>query len=142
MAAWALIESFDGGTLFSYGSYTHGEEFALHALSSSGDASAVIKLQCYGSCDRSTTISGVDDDGWHHYCVTYDGASTTWVLYFDGLQADTGSSMVLNTGSDFGFTLGVPREGAERYQQYETGYFIGSSRAFDLFGLFHVLGLC
>ena len=45
-----------------------------------------------------------DDDGWHHYCLVYDGAD--WSLYVDGAVAHTATAS-LNTGSENPLTIGV-----------------------------------
>ncbi|KAH8069130.1 glutathione transferase [Aureococcus anophagefferens] len=91
---WAAIDSFssDGG-LFDYGSYSNYENFALQVHGTS----ASLKVQLWGA-DTDVALSGSDDGGWHHYCLTYDGSA--WYLYFDGSQAAT-ATVAVNTGSDY-----------------------------------------
>ncbi|KAH8047271.1 concanavalin A-like lectin/glucanase [Aureococcus anophagefferens] len=96
---WAVIDSFssDGG-LFDYGSYSDYENFALRVHGTS----ASLKVQLFAA-DTDVALSGSDDGGWHHYCLTYDGSD--WVLYFDGSQAAT-ATVAVNTGSDTALRLG------------------------------------
>ncbi|EGB02582.1 hypothetical protein AURANDRAFT_68747, partial [Aureococcus anophagefferens] len=96
---WAAIDSFssDGG-LFDYGSYSNYENFALQVHGTS----ASLKVQLWGA-DTDVALSGSDDGGWHHYCLTYDGSA--WYLYFDGSQAAT-ATVAVNTGSDYALRLG------------------------------------
>ncbi|KAH8057901.1 hypothetical protein JL722_6442 [Aureococcus anophagefferens] len=72
--------------------------FALRVAGTDGS----LKVQLWGA-DTDVALSGSDDGGWHHYCLTYDGS--TWYLYFDGNEAGSGTSAV-NTGSDRALRLG------------------------------------
>ena len=96
---WAVIDSFstDGG-LFDYGTSSDLQNFALRVDGTDGS----LRVQLWG-VDTDVALSGSDDGGWHHYCVTYDGSA--WYLYFDGSQAATGTDAV-NTGSDRALRLG------------------------------------
>ncbi|KAK7254254.1 hypothetical protein SO694_00009153 [Aureococcus anophagefferens] len=71
-------------------------------FASSGGADGSLKVQLWGA-DTDVALSGSDDGGWHHYCLTYDGSD--WALYFDGSQAAAGTDAV-NTGSDRALRLG------------------------------------
>ena len=97
---WAVIESFEGdGGLFDYGSASN---LAMVGLRTTGTNSTLM-VQVWAG-DQEVTLSGSEDGGWHHYCLTYDGAA--WVLYFDGSQAATDTA-ALDTGSDRPLRLGT-----------------------------------
>ena len=99
---WAAISSFNDAALFTFGDYADGEEFALMTAASAGE----FIVQLYGG-DYDTDVSvseWSDDDGWHHYCLVYDGAD--WSLYVDGAVAHTATAS-LNTGSENPLTIGV-----------------------------------
>ncbi|EGB01978.1 hypothetical protein AURANDRAFT_69312, partial [Aureococcus anophagefferens] len=64
--------------------------------------SASLYVELWGG-DTGVALSGSDDGGWHHYCLTYDGSG--WVLYFDGSQAATATA-ALDTGSDRPLQIG------------------------------------
>ena len=99
---WAAISSFNDAALFTFGDYADGEEFALMTAASAGE----FIVQLYGG-DYDTDVSvseWSDDDGWHHYCLVYDGAD--WSLYVDGAVAHTATAS-LDTGSENPLTIGV-----------------------------------
>ncbi|KAH8056378.1 hypothetical protein JL722_7687 [Aureococcus anophagefferens] len=99
---WAAISSFDDAALFTFGDYADGEEFALMTAASAGG----FIVQLYGS-DYDTDVSASgwsDDDGWHFYCLVYDGAE--WSFYVDGAVAHTATAS-LATGSENILTIGV-----------------------------------
>ncbi|KAH8060650.1 glutathione transferase [Aureococcus anophagefferens] len=103
---WAVIDDFSGdGGLFDYGSYEDSENFALRVDNTDGS----LRVQLWG-VDADVALSGSDDGGWHHYCLTYDGSD--WVLYFDGSQAATGPQ-ALDTGDDAALCVG--RWGGDYY---------------------------
>ncbi|KAH8063972.1 concanavalin A-like lectin/glucanase [Aureococcus anophagefferens] len=109
---WAVINAFDGGSLFSYGSESDGRQFTLRLLSDPG----AFRMQFFYD-DNDVTLPGVDTGEWHHYCLAYDGA--TCALYVDGAEAESSSySVTGNTGSEYPLTLGL-RGG-------NNGYFDGS----------------
>ena len=110
---WAVIDAFDGGTLFSYDSNGQAQRFGFRA----GDTSGEVFILGYGSSYDIDVALGATDGDWHHYCHTYDG--TDWVLYFDGTVAHT-EAVTLNTGSNNPLTLGV------RYFGGYSGYLDGS----------------
>ncbi|KAK7240073.1 hypothetical protein SO694_00116095 [Aureococcus anophagefferens] len=96
---WAVINSFGGdGGLFDYGAYSDQANFALRVHGTS----ASLYVELWGG-DTGVALSGSDDGGWHHYCLTYDGSG--WVLYFDGSQAATATA-ALDTGSDRPLQIG------------------------------------
>ena len=69
-------------------------------------------VQLYGS-DYDTDVSASgwsDDDGWHFYCLVYDGAE--WSFYVDGAVAHTATAS-LATGSENPLTVG--RRDGESY---------------------------
>jgi len=47
----------------------------------------------------------VDNEGWHHYVVTYDGAMLRW--YLDGALANTSALAIVDTSSSVGLTIGL-----------------------------------
>ena len=98
----AAISSFNDAALFTFGDYADGEEFALMTAAGAGE----FIVQLYGG-DYDTDVSvseWSDDDGWHHYCLVYDGAD--WSLYVDGAVAHTATAS-LDTGSENPLTIGV-----------------------------------
>ncbi|KAH8044982.1 glutathione transferase [Aureococcus anophagefferens] len=108
---WAAISSFNDAALFTFGDYADGEEFALMTATSAGG----FIVQLYGGdYDTDVSVSGwSDDDGWHFYCLVYDGAE--WSFYVDGAVAHTATAS-LATGSENILTIGV-RDG----ESYLTG---------------------
>ncbi|KAH8050685.1 hypothetical protein JL720_15301 [Aureococcus anophagefferens] len=108
---WAAISSFNDAALFTFGDYADGEEFALMTAASAGG----FIVQLYGGdYDTDVSVSGwSDDDGWHFYCLVYDGAE--WSFYVDGAVAHTATAS-LATGSENILTIGV-RDG----ESYLTG---------------------
>ncbi|EGB02103.1 hypothetical protein AURANDRAFT_69195, partial [Aureococcus anophagefferens] len=85
--------------LFDYGAYSDLANFALRVAGTDG----TLKVQLWGA-DTDVALSGSDDGGWHHYCLTYDGSA--WYLYFDGNEAAYGTS-ALDTGSDLALRIGA-----------------------------------
>ena len=112
---WAVVDTFNGGTLFSYDASADGMRFGFMTETTAGEFGL---LGYGGDYDfRNVAVSGSDDGEWHHYCNTYDGSD--WLLYVDGTLAHT-ETVALNTASDTPFTLG------RRYTSGWTGYFSGS----------------
>ena len=96
---WAVIDAFDVGSLFSYGSDGDRMEFGILSASASG----TVQVQMYGSHDTDVALAGSDDGDWHHYCLAYDGSA--WTVYFDGASAQT-VTVAIDTGSNYALTLG------------------------------------
>ena len=66
MCLWVVIDDFSGdGGLFDYGNYEDSENFALRVDNTDGS----LRVQLWG-VDADVALSGSDDGGWHHYCLT------------------------------------------------------------------------
>ena len=87
---WALIDSFDDGGLFQYGTQATLQDFSVRTRGTTG----VLRLQFY-TTDVDLTITEATDGAWHHYCLAFDG--TTVSFYFDGGSLYSGA-LALNTG--------------------------------------------
>ena len=95
MCLWAVVDSFDHGTLFLYDSNEDQKRFGFITDETAGE----FEMLGYGTAYNFKNIAapGSEDSGWHHYCHTYDG--TDWVFYFDGAVLRT-ETVALNTGSE------------------------------------------
>lgn len=108
---WADVATFDHGPFFWYGADQTGWDFSLRTTDTEGE----LMVQIWGLPEYFTNPSL--QDGWHHYCLTYDG--TDVVLYYDG-AAQVTAAKALNTNSGGNFCLGV------RYYSAPTHYFDGA----------------
>jgi len=76
--AWAYVEDFNGAGIFQAGKPgADREDFSLRTLYADDEW----RIQLWGSDDFDMTLLG-SKNSWHHYALTYDGASVK--LYFDG----------------------------------------------------------
>ena len=75
---WAKIDSFNGGTLFSYDSNEDTKRFGFMTETTT---SAEFRMLAWGSCCdvEDVALSGSDDGDWHHYCHTYDGTDLSLI---------------------------------------------------------------
>ena len=64
ICVWAVINAFNDGGLFEYGSSAPDQAFAIRTA---GDSSVYVEL--YGS--GAVPTSDATDGDWHHYCLTY-----------------------------------------------------------------------
>ncbi|KAH8056379.1 hypothetical protein JL722_7688 [Aureococcus anophagefferens] len=110
-----MIDAFNDGGLFEYGSSAPDQAFAIRTA---GDSSVYVEL--YGS--GAVPTSDATDGDWHHYCLTYDGSD--WAFYFDGSQAETGTH-ALDTGSDNALRLG--QWNTARLGQWNTAHYFDGS---------------
>ncbi|KAK7232246.1 hypothetical protein SO694_00030244 [Aureococcus anophagefferens] len=102
---WARIDDWDGGFLFEYGS-----DSGRRSVAPSGSLLETLRnvtLALSGSYQTVVTIYGntsyIDWDDWHHYCLTYDGAtscSTSRPRRGDARRLDTETMYGLRVGAD------------------------------------------
>ena len=98
--AWAYTESFNNGGLFQAGTTgSAGRDFSLRTMNGQDNRWRV--QQWGGSFDFDVTLPN-SKGAWHHFCLTYDGATSR--LYYDGelIRENTND---LNTG-DFSLRIG------------------------------------
>lgn len=67
-----------------------------------------------GSGAGGTPPGDIYDGGWHHVAVTYNSATSTKTLYFDGVEIASGAIGDLNVSAS-GFVIGATRTGGEAF---------------------------
>ena len=91
---WAVVDAFDNGGLFLYGTamtagVAAGTQFGLRTWPSGPNT---FRVQ-FWTDDADVVLADAGDGGWHHYCLTYTQATLTWELYFDGVSKASNQSL-------------------------------------------------
>ena len=88
---WAKGVAFNGGALFSYGTYAGNELFSLKTKN--GAVQFNLKFGPGAANDRKFPVDGWTTDAWHHLCVVYERTfvqgspqPSTAVVYVDKAQ--------------------------------------------------------
>lgn len=89
VCVWARVDAWNWAGIFLYGVVENDNYVALRVKDGAGKFIVSIDW-------TEVEIAEAGDGGWHHYCLTYDGA--TWALYFDAVQKATGTTS-LDTGN-------------------------------------------
>ncbi|KAH8069617.1 hypothetical protein JL720_11918 [Aureococcus anophagefferens] len=95
--------SWEDGTFFTYGD--DGVAYGSFALRSNCCSENVL-VERHGNDDNwDLSVSGLDDGGWHHVCMTYEDSVGTKV-YFDASLVST-TAMTLDTQSTNALRVGA-----------------------------------
>ncbi|KAH8076895.1 hypothetical protein JL721_929 [Aureococcus anophagefferens] len=94
---WAAIDAFNGGGLFMYGGSDYNAEYGDFGLAADVVSGSVEITISATLLNNLVALSGSDDGDWHHYCISYDGA--TLALYYDAALAYSGAAELATSDS-------------------------------------------